>query len=330
MRATIKDIERLTGLTSATISRYLNGVKVRKANAEKIEKAIDELNYKVNEVARSLRVNRTRTIGLIFPQLNDIFAANLIHYTQSRLEERGYSSMMAITHGLPEKEREAVKFLLNRQVDGIISVPISPHSGAYDTAMQFDVPTVFFDADLTQCGDSVVSDNEEMGRLAAGLFADSGFTAPVILCGQEGAYSADRRLAGFKGELERRGLGLKDKNIVRCVALEDYAYRVAAEWFAGEDYPRAVFATNYNITLGLLTAVNERRLEIGKDIHVVAVDNFHLSRVLYPKINIFEQDMDKMAESAVNMLLERIEGDGGEKLPARLEKIPSLLIKGGI
>ena len=328
MRATIKDIEKATGLTSATISRYLNGIKVRQENAERIDRAIVDLNYKVNEVARSLRVNKTRIIGLVFSQLNDIFAANLIHFTQQSLAARGYSSMMAVSNGLPEEEREAVKFLIHRQVDGIISVPITPHSGAYDAARQYGVPAVFLDTDLTACGDSVTADNEEMGRRAAALFLDGGRPDAAILCGQEGSYSADLRLKGFLGEYERRGVPFPAERVVRCVALEDYAYRAASECFDTPGFPRAMFCTNYNITLGLLTAVNERRMEIGRDIHIVSVDNFHLSRVLHPKIFIFEQDMKRMAECAVQDLLERVEGACERELLGRLQKIPSILLEG--
>ena len=94
MGATMKDIARVTGLGLATISSYLNGGNVREKNRIKIEAAIDELDFEVNEVARGLKTNRTKTIGIIIPELNNIFCAEIITEVEDVLRNHGYATMI--------------------------------------------------------------------------------------------------------------------------------------------------------------------------------------------------------------------------------------------
>ena len=124
MSATIKDIAQKTGLGLATISSYLNGGNVREYNRIKIEQAIEELHFEVNEVARGLKTNSTRTIGVVIPQLDNVFFTGIISKCASILREHGYATIVCDCESTPEKEEEVISFFMKKRVDGIIISPI--------------------------------------------------------------------------------------------------------------------------------------------------------------------------------------------------------------
>ena len=126
----MKDIARLTGLGLATISSYFNGGNVREKNRVKIEKAIEELHYEVNEVARGLKTNATKTIGVVIPELNNIFCAEIITGMEDILRSHGYATIVCDCRTDKKLEQEAVEFLIRRRVDGIINMPVD-ETGAH-------------------------------------------------------------------------------------------------------------------------------------------------------------------------------------------------------
>ena len=124
MAATMKDIARRTGLGLATISSYFNGGNVREKNRVKIEEAIQELHYEVNEVARGLKTNATKTIGVVIPELNNTFCAEIITEMEDVLRSHGYATIVCDCRTDKKLERDAVEFLSRKRVDGIISMPV--------------------------------------------------------------------------------------------------------------------------------------------------------------------------------------------------------------
>ena len=123
MAATMKDIARRTGLGLATISSYFNGGNVREKNRIKIEEAISELHYEVNEVARGLKTNATKTIGVVIPELNNTFCSEIITAMEDVLRNHGYATIICDCRTDKKLEKEAVEFLIRKRVDGLINMP---------------------------------------------------------------------------------------------------------------------------------------------------------------------------------------------------------------
>ena len=117
MAATMKDIARRTGLGLATISSYFNGGNVREKNRIKIEEAIEELHYEVNEVARGLKTNATKTVGVVIPELNNVFCAEIISGMEDILRSHGYAAIVCDCRTDKKLEKEAVDFLTRKRVD---------------------------------------------------------------------------------------------------------------------------------------------------------------------------------------------------------------------
>ncbi len=148
MAATIKDIARATGLGLATISSYLNGGNVREKNRIKIQKAIEELHFEVNETARGLRTNLTRTVGVVIPELTMVFCAEIITAMEDILRNHGYATIVCDCRTDAKREREAVEFLVHKRVDGLINMPVDKTGEHLEAFRQTGKPLVLIDRKL--------------------------------------------------------------------------------------------------------------------------------------------------------------------------------------
>ena len=139
MAATIRDIRDRTGLSLATISKYLNGGNVLPQNRELIEKAIDELHYEVNELARGLVTNKTKTIGVLVYDIECLFVGNMLHYLGRELHKHGYGMLISDSSNDEEMEAKNLQFLLSRKVDGIIVFAVSLNGTFLEPAKKANV-----------------------------------------------------------------------------------------------------------------------------------------------------------------------------------------------
>ena len=141
----MKDIARKTGLGLATISSYFNGGNVREKNRKKIEAAIEELHYEVNEVARGLKTNATRTVGVVIPELNNVFCAEIITEMEDILRGHGYATIVCDCRTDRKLEQEAVDFLSRKRVDGIINMPVDTEGCHLKKFLKTGKPVVLID-----------------------------------------------------------------------------------------------------------------------------------------------------------------------------------------
>ncbi|MGN1099664.1 MAG: LacI family DNA-binding transcriptional regulator [Christensenellales bacterium] len=317
MASTLKDIANYTGLGFATISRYLNGKNVRAENRILIQEAIEKLHFTRNEYARGLRSNCSRCIGLLLPKINDTFGMILLSDIQGILAEKGYTTIILTSNSVPQQERDAVESFCRRKVDGIISLPIYPGQNSYEVARKNGIPIVFLDADMSEDGcDCVLVKNYDIGYKSGSLLYNAGHRKAAIICGTEGAYTADRRLKGFCDAFAEHGCEVEKQYIVRGPTGNADGYNGTKYLLSLPTPPTAIFASNYDLTLGMIILLNEYKMTIGKDISAVGVDNIMLTKIIRPAMTMINQPYKEIANTAVNMLMDRI---GAEK-PGKSEK----------
>ena len=208
MASTIKDIARETGLSLATISKYLNGGSLREKNRQAIEQAIRKLDYHVNEYARGLKSNRSRTVGVVIPELSNLFITQIISVMEGVLQEKGYSVMVCDCRSDPERECRAVRFLLEKRVDGLINMPIG--AGAHlGPALEEELPVLLLDRPLPLLAgrvSCVLSDNEGAARTAARRLLEAGHRQIGIIVGPTDIFTSQLRLKGYREALEEYGV----------------------------------------------------------------------------------------------------------------------------
>lgn len=308
MPATMKDVKNRTGLSMATISKYLNGGNVLPENRVLIEEAIRELNYEVNEIARGLVKNKTKTVGVMIYDIASFFSSNILHYLGEELRMKGYAMMICDSCNDEEQEKENLRFLINRKVDGIIVLPVSMSGAFLKPAKSAGIPVVLVDRSFQdECFDCVCIDNKVAAYRAVDVLLQHNHKKIAII-GSNVEDTGIERLKGYTKALTQAGIEIREeyKKMGRFGVEEGYNYM--KELISMEDRPTAVFLSNYETALGAIMAVNESDISYPEDISLFAFDDLLISSILRPRLWIMVQPMKTLCSNAVRLVLERIEG----------------------
>ena len=328
MAATMKDIARRTGLGLATISSYFNGGNVREKNRIKIEEAIEELHYEVNEVARGLKTNATKTIGVVIPELNNIFCAEIITGMEDILRSHGYATIVCDCRTDKKIEQDAVEFLIRRRVDGIINMPVDETGAHLKKFYKTGKPIVLIDRKLQgiPC-DSVLVDNKKAAEDVQ-HFIERGHRDIGIIGGPSGIFTAEERLAGYCTALENAGISIRNSLVYRGDYTIQGGVRGLEELVRNNPDMTAVFVTNYEMTMGAMIGVNELGIQIPEQLSMIGFDNLQFARACRPKLTIVSQPTDGIAREVARIMLERLENKESQSEEHFKEKLQTEIIEG--
>ncbi|WP_033338304.1 LacI family DNA-binding transcriptional regulator [Catenuloplanes japonicus] len=300
---TYKDIQRLTGLSLATISKHYNGGTVLEANRRAIEDAAAQLDFRPNGIARNLRSGRSRTVGVLLPALTDDFHLTIIAGAESALHRAGLSVLVATS---PAPGAGAVDLLRSRMVEGIITVPPA-HDAAALARAATEIPVVQLDWEAPGLDtDRVFLDNLGAGAMAARLLLDHGHRRIGLVGGPDEISTARDRSAGFRAELDRAGITPADALLRTGPPTVAGGQATMQRILAARDRPTAVFCASHHLTLGALIALNDSGLRLGRDVSLVGFDNRELAMATLPRLTIVEQPTHEIAARAAELLLSRL------------------------
>ena len=329
MAATMKDIARRTGLGLATISSYFNGGNVREKNRIKIEEAIEELHYEVNEVARGLKTNATRTIGVVIPELNNTFCAEIITGMEDVLRSHGYATIVCDCRTDKKLEREAVEFLTRRRVDGIINMPVDEEGNHLKRFQKTGKPIVLIDRKIQGINcDSVLVDNKKAAEDAVRYFIERGHRNIGIIGGPEEVFTAQERMAGYYKALESAGIPVSESLIWHGDYTIQGGVRGLEELVQNNPEMTAVFVTNYEMTMGAMIGVNELGIRIPEQLSMIGFDNLQFARACNPKLTIVAQPTDGIAKEVAKVMLNHLENTGEASAELFSEKLETEIIAG--
>ena len=267
MGVTIKDLARETGLTAATISAYFNGGNVRAYNREKIERAIEKLGYVRNDYARALRTHRSMTVGVLIPEMSNLFSTTIIAEMEEDLRRKGYGVIVCDCRSERKREQEAMRFLLSKMVDGMIVIPVTTESKTFAAALEKNVPCVAIDR-LTDNKkvSHVLINNRSISAEAVKKMIDEGIEDVAIVCGDESVYTAKERLAGYMDAM--KAAGLEDRALSECGHLTiEGGYNAVKKILREHPHVKGIFVTNYEMTVGGIIALNEEGVKAGQDVY---------------------------------------------------------------
>lgn len=324
--ATIREVARLAGVSVATVSKYLNGTKVREANARAVEEAVRALDFKPNEIARGLRKASAMTVGVLLPELDNLFFTQIISAVDAVLEGRGYGTLVCVTHSDPVREQRRLDFLRRKRIDGLIAVPTT--SASDFATLAGDLPTVFVDRVVSmppggKCS-SVLSDNFAAAYGAAEELIRAGHTRIGLLLGPDSNYTPLERRAGFLAACSLHGIAAESLLIRSGEYSIEAGYRMTRELLALPDPPSALFATNNELTIGSVKALAEAGIVPGEGISFLGFDNRTLAEVSHPPIGVIVQPVEEIGRVAAEVLLGLIDGEAG----GRVLHLPTETIRG--
>jgi len=330
MAATIKDIARRTGLSLATISKYLNGGNVRAENKKAIDSAVEALNFRVNEVARSLKTRHSKLIGFLIPELSNLFVTTIINATETELRRRGYAMIVCDCNNDPQLEKEAVDFLVQKGAEALVNMPVCSDGSHLQAALNQHLPVILVDRMLTAMkdkADCVLIDNMNASLQATEYFLKHGHRNIGIIVGPKTIYTSQQRLLGYYQALLSYAIVADDS----WVAYSDYTieggYKSMLQLLERHPDMTGVFVTNYEMTMGALLALNEKNIAYPSDLSFIGFDNMLLTQFVRPTPTIVTQPLTALSKSIAELLIDRLEN--GEKAgPARTVMMKAELQEG--
>lgn len=319
----IKDVAKAAGLSVATVSRALNGQSAVSDDARaKVLSAAESLGYRPNIVARSLRTDRTRTIGLVISDVLNPYFTELARSVEEEARELGYSVIIGNADERTDLEAHHVRTLLERRIDGLLVSPADDHSPLTLDVADGPTPVVFVDRWIPGCATPVVrADGREAIRdLVAHLYA-LGHRRLAIIAGPVTTTTGRERVEAFRAALSEFGLLLPESHIGRG-DFQTKSGRLATEHFLDlPKRPDVVFATDNLMALGALDAIRERGLRVPDDIGLAAFDDIPWFPHTAPPITTISQPTTELGRVAVRALADLISGK-----PARSTVLPAHLV----
>ena len=318
--ATIKDVARMAGVAPSTISKYINGGTVRQENAEAIRKAIEQLEYRVDPFARGLKTQRNRSVGVLLPDMTAPFYGNVVMAISRFMRERDYHCLISsygANHGM---ERDNLKFMLTCGIDGLFYSPEDLSAEEFiELTSHCGIPIVQFDRMIQGIDvDAVLVDNSDVVYQAVNRLLAKGHSRIAIITGPKSVYTTKERMVGYLRALSDAGI-LYDENLIISND-NDFAtgYHGCEQLLKQKSRPTAVFTTNYDITIGFITAARERGLRIPEDIDVFGFDSVETCSLMKPPLPVVQQPDHLIGKTAAQYLLDRLDGYDGDARITRL------------
>lgn len=303
---TLRDVAAASGVSLSTASRALDerGTASRSAAAAHVRKVAEELGYRRNSFASSLRRGETRTLGVLVPRLSDTVMALMFEEIERAASDRGYFAMVATSGDDPEDERRAAETLLDRNVDGLILA----------TARLDDkLPRLLRERGVAHAlvlrtdgiSPSAVGDDEVGGYLAVRHLIDLGHWDIAVVTGPSFTSSAVARLAGARKAMQERGIEPPESWLLAAGYGIENGYS-AGESLLGENVdkrPTAIFAANDNIAMGVIAAAHSFQMTVGQDLALVGYNDIPLSARLSTPLSSVRVPLGQIATTAIDLIV---------------------------
>lgn len=321
--ANIKDVAEKAGVSITTVSHVVNETRyVSEDLKARVFDAMKELNYRPNLLARSLRSGRTRTIGLVIPDISNLFFAEISRKIEDKGFDYGYSVILCNTDENQDKEMLYVDVLMEKQVDGIIFISAGADNKEIFNLDNVDVPVVLADRDISSShSDVVLVDNFKGGFDATNYLISLGHQRIGCITGPSKMTPSAQRVEGYKKALIEAGIQIDEKIIYSG----DFGFKsgesAMCELLNNPDFPSAVFVCNDMMAIGAIRAIQETGRKIPENISLVGFDNIPFAETVYPSLTTIAQPILEMADTAVDLLIDRIKIKQHEKHNKYVEPI---------
>jgi LacI family transcriptional regulator len=323
---TFKDVARLAGVGLVTVSRVINDNGPISADTRKrVERALAQLDYRRNAAARSFRTGSSQIIGVVIPIMQSY--STMTRALEQSLQSAGYVMLLASSNFQPSKDAQLVELMLEKRVDGLILMPSDDtNAELHEVVRRAPVPVVMIDRDLPFFVPTVFREHYQVTRQATRMLVDLGHQRIALVAGAKVVRTARERMRGFIDELQVHGLPLHPGLLASERNSTSFGYEITLNMLRAKEPPTALIAGGDNIFVGVLRAIRELGLTVGRDISIVGSDGMEFSDVLDPPFTMFVSELDRIGEVSAEMMLAIL---GGNLPPAeRQVTMPSRILIG--
>ena len=325
---TIKDLARELGISPSTVSRALSGhPDISDATIKKVTELAEKYHYQPNSIALSLRNSKTKTIGVIIPEITHAFFGKIICGIEDEALENGYNVMLC--HSYEEYEREVIeaRLLFSHRVDGLL-VGMSKTTRNLDHFQPFidrGLPLIFFDREPEGIDAPCILIEDEQGAFkAVDHLIQQGCKRILHLAGPSGVSTTVRRLDGYRNALKANGLEMEDELIINCedgINVEE-AERVVGNLVSRKVHFDGVFANNDLTAIGAIRALKRTGIKIPEDVAVIGFSDWKLASLVDPPLSSVTQPGYQMGRKAVELFFEELANPNSPPRKITLETEP--------
>ncbi|HHF3167213.1 TPA: substrate-binding domain-containing protein [Vibrio diabolicus] len=321
--ATMKDIAKLAGVSTSTVSHVINKTRfVSEEISERVNNAAKELNYYApSALARSLKVNRTKTIGMLVTTSTNPFFGEVVKGVERSCYQKGYSLILCNTEGDNERMRQSINTLLQKRVDGLILMCSSLEGERIDVFERYpDIPVVVMDwGPMLFTSDKIQDNSLRGGYLAAKYLIDCGHTEIGCITGPLIKHQAQMRYEGYKRAMNEAGLEFNANWIIESDFECEGGYQAFMKMAQRGTLPSSIFVSNDMMAMGVINATNELNIKVPEQISIIGYDDIHIAKFMSPSLTTIHQPKYRLGQAAVETLVRKLDDKSTEAQVVQLE-----------
>lgn len=304
---TIKEVSELAQVSQATVSRVMNGSdRVTDATKRRVMEAMASLGYRPNSAAQSLASHRTNSIGMVVSELQGLFYGPMMSGVENVLRKAHKHLIIAAGHGDKDTEREAIEFLVGRQVDGLILL-VETIDDDYLVELDERVPIFLINHHIQGLHERTIRlDNELGGYRATRFLLGQGHTRIACITGQQWKQDNRERLDGYYRAMAEAGIDVPEDWIVHSNFELQGGFEAFETLVARQNDCTAIFALNDDMAFGVLEACRRHDVQVPEDVSVIGFDNVLTANYVHPKLTTMDFPIFEMAQGAAQMALDTI------------------------
>ncbi|MDR4949703.1 LacI family DNA-binding transcriptional regulator [Neobacillus cucumis] len=308
---TIKKVAQHANVSTATVSHVINETRfVSEETRTRVLKAMEELNYIPNPAAQSLRSQKTKTIGLLIPILedetNNIFFMRVARGIEHVIRESGYHIMLANTNESLDYEKEQIKYFKSRQVDGLIIAPTAGNHEFIGNLVDEDCPVVFIDRKPEGIkGDFVLNNGFQGCYDAVKMLIDKGHRKIGILSGLLNLSPAQERLEGYRQALTDHGIPLDENLILIGESSFESGYEMTRKLYEQFEIT-ALFVASNAIAMGSIGYIQDKGIKVPEELAIIGFDNYDWGALSNPPLSVINQSAYELGAKAAEVLLKKL------------------------
>lgn len=308
-RRTIHDVARLAGVHPSTVSRALSrtDLPLRPETRRRVVAAARRLEYRPSALARGLRLQRTKTLGMLVPDITNPFFPPIIRGAEEAARERGYELVVVNTDDAPERETASLRLMRERQADGLLIATSRMADATVASVRRDRFPFVLVNRGSRVGADlSVEVDNERAAADVVAHLVSLGHRRIAHIAGPLGTTTGAERAEGYRDALRAQGIAPDAALVAEASAYSEAAGHAAAERLL-DLAPTAIFAANDLLVLGALRAAREAGLVVPRDLSLVGVNDIPLVGLIDPPLTTVRVRQREMGQLAARMLIAVLE-----------------------
>ncbi|HGF7230102.1 substrate-binding domain-containing protein [Vibrio cholerae] len=329
--ATMKDIARLAGVSTSTVSHVINKSRfVSDEIAERVNNAAQQLNYAPSALARSLKMNRTKTIGMLVTTSTNPFFGEVVKGVERSCYHQGYNLILCNTEGDNQRMKASINTLLQKRVDGLLLMCSTLEGERLDVFDRYpDIPIVVMDwGPILFASDKIQDNSLQGGYIAAKHLIECGHKEIGCITGPLIRHQAQMRYEGYKRALAEAGIAINPDWIVESDFECEGGYQAFEKLYQRGKLPSALFVSNDMMAMGVIQAASQRGLRVPDDLSLIGYDDVHIAKFMTPALTTIHQPKYRLGKAAVDTLLYRLENPDTTAQVVQLE--PTLVVRNSV